>query len=400
MLIGIVGKPNVGKTTFFKAMTLMNVESANYPFTTIDANKGIGFIRNKPCVCKELNTQCNPRYGYCKNHIRFLPVDLIDVAGLVPGASEGRGLGNKFLTDLNMADALIQVIDISGSTDQEGKNVKAGSINPADEIEFLEKEINNWLFGIFKKNFTKIGTSQRVKKQKTLTILEEYLKGAIGAKEEEIDLVLKKYNLKDKNLIDWSDEEILNFTKNIRELSKPIIIAANKIDMPFGKDNLEKLIKKYPNRIIIPCSAESEVALKNAEKNNIIEYIPGEDDFKILKEDINEIQKNALKFIKENILQKYNSTGIQLILDKVVFETLGYMPIYPGGTKGLGDKNGNILPDCFLMPPKSTALDFAFKLHTDFGKNFIKAIDVKTKMLLGKDHKLKTNDVIEIVSGK
>jgi hypothetical protein len=400
MLIGIIGAPNKGKTTFFRAMTLMDVETANYPFTTIDANKGIGFVKNSPCVDKELKVQCNPRYGFCKEHNRFIPVDLIDVAGLVPGASEGKGLGNKFLTDLNTANALIQVIDISGNTDKEGKAVKDGSFNPAEEINFLLTEIEKWLFGIFKKNFDKIGTSQRVKKQKTLTILLNYMKSALGSTEEHVFNALKENNLLEKNLVDWTDQELKNFTKKIRYLSKPIIIAANKIDIPRGKEKLEKLKKEFPDLTIIGCSAESEYALKAAEKNGIIDYLPGSNNFKILKKDISEKQKNALNFIQKNVLNIYGSTGVQNILDNVVFNVLKYVCVYPGGVKKLEDKDGNILPDCFLMPPKSTALDFAYKLHTDFGKNFIKAIDVKTKMLLGKDYKLKNNDVIEIASGK
>ena len=400
MLIGIIGKPNVGKTTFFRAMTLMDAESANYPFTTIEPNKGIGFVKNNPCVDLELKVQCNPRHGFCKNHIRFLPVDLIDVAGLVPGASEGRGLGNKFLTDLNQADALIQVIDISGSTDEEGKNVPRGSYDPALEIKFLLKEIEQWLFGIFKKNFIKIGTTQRVQKQKTLTVLNEYLKATLGSKEEEIALALRNNNLFDKNIVDWSDEELLKFTQRIRELSKPIIIAANKIDVPGSVENLERIQKEFPNLLIIPCSAESESALKGADKNKIIDYLPGDNKFTIIKEEILDKQKQALDYIQEHILDVFGSTGVQNILDKLVFDILKYISIYPGGTKGLVDKEGNVLPDCFLMPPGTKAIDFAYKLHTDFGKNFIKAIDVKSRMLLGKDHPLKNNDCIEIVSGK
>jgi ribosome-binding ATPase YchF (GTP1/OBG family) len=399
MLIGIVGKPNVGKTTFFRALTLMDAESANYPFTTIDPNKGVGFVRNN-CVDTFFKTQCNPRSGYCKEHIRYLPVDIIDVAGLVPGASEGRGLGNKFLTDLNQADALIQVIDASGSTDEEGKTVKAGSYDPSLEIKFLLEELEKWLYGIFKRNFIKIGTVQRVQKQKTLRVLEEYLHATLGSKEEEIFIALKENNLIDKNIVDWTDDELWAFTRKIRHLSKPIIIAANKIDLPFAKENIERIQKEFPETTIIPCSAESEYALKAADKAKVIDYLPGDNKFKLLKEDLNEKQNNALDFIKTNILDKYNETGVQAILDNVVFKVLKYIAIYPGGTKGLADKDGNILIDCFLMPPGSKAIDFAFKLHTDFGKNFIKAIDVKTKMLLGKDHPLKNNDCIEIVSGK
>lgn len=398
MIIGIVGKPNVGKTTFFKALTLMDAEAANYPFTTIEPNKGVGFVRNS-CVDVFFNTKCNPRHGYCKEHIRFLPVDIIDVAGLVPGASEGRGLGNKFLTDLYQAEALIQVIDISGSTDEEGRPVALGAYDSANEISFLLTEIETWLFGIFEKNFEKLGREQQVKKTKTHKTLLSFMSG-MGISEEILDYVLKNQNLNEKEIINWNDEELLSFTKKIRERTKPIIIAANKMDMPGSKERLEKLKDIFPNLLIVGCSAESELALKTADKNKVIDYLPGSNTFKILKEDIPEKQKNALEFIKKNILEKYGSTGVQEILDKCVFDILKYIAIYPGGTKSLKDKDGNVLPDCFLMPPGTTTLDFAFKLHTDFGNNFIKAIDVKTKMLLSRDHSLKNNDVIEIVSGK
>lgn len=398
MLIGIVGKPNVGKTKFFKALTLMDAESANYPFTTIDPNKGIGFIRNN-CVDTFFNTQCNPRHGFCKEHIRFIPVDIIDVAGLVPGASEGRGLGNKFLTDLYQAQALIQVIDISGSTDEEGRPVSLGSYDPANEIDFLLTEIETWLLGIFKKNFEKLGREQQVRKIKTLNTLLSFMSG-MGVNEEVLDQCLKGLNLQDKDVLSWSDAELLNFTKKIREKTKPIVIAANKIDLLTNNEKLDKIKEKFPNLKIIGCCAEAELALKSADKNKIIEYLPGSSSFKILKDDVPEKQLEALKFIQKNILDKHKSTGVQELVDFVAFEVLKYMAIYPGGTKKLTDKDGNVLPDCFLMPPNSTTLDFAYKLHTDFGKNFIKAVDVKTKMLLGKDHILKNNDVIEIISGK
>jgi ribosome-binding ATPase len=398
MIIGIVGKPNVGKTTFFKALTLMDAEAANYPFTTIDPNKGIGFVRN-PCVDTFFNTQCNPRHGYCKEHTRFLNIDIIDVAGLVPGASEGRGLGNKFLTDLYQAEALIQVIDISGSTDEEGKPVALGSYDPANEIAFLLTEIENWLYGIYKKNFEKLGREQQLRKTKTFNTLLSFMSG-MGISEKILESILKSLGLFEKEIIAWTDEELWKFTRKVRETTKPIVIAANKIDMPGSKERLEILKNKFPQLIIVGCSAESELALKNADKNKMIDYLPGSSTFKILKEDMPEKQKKGLEFVQKNILDVYGSTGVQEILDKCAFDILKYLPIYPGGTKSLKDKNGNVLPDCFLMPPGSTTLDFAYKLHTDFGDNFIKAIDVKTKMLLGKDHALKSNDVIEIVSGK
>lgn len=153
--------------------------------------------------------------------------------------------------------------------------------------------------------------------------------------------------------------------------------------------------------MFIPCSAEAEIALREAARAGLISYIPGEKNFTILQGDkLNEKQKKALQFIQEKILNVYNSTGVQDALDSAVFKLLQYLAIFPGGVSKLEDKDGNVLPDCFLMPSKSTALDFAYKLHTDLGKNFICAKDVRTKKTVGKDYALKHLDVLEIVSGK
>ncbi len=147
MLIGLVGKPSVGKSTFFKAATLAEVEIAPYPFTTIKPNHGIGYGRSD-CIDKEFNVQCNPNHGFCINHQRFVPVDLMDVAGLVPGASEGKGLGNKFLDDLRQADAFIHVLDISGTTSVEGKILADASYEPWRDVLFLEDELNKWYYNL------------------------------------------------------------------------------------------------------------------------------------------------------------------------------------------------------------------------------------------------------------
>ena len=116
------------------------------------------------------------------------------------------------------------------------------------------------------------------------------------------------------------------------------------------------------------------------------------------KGNLNEKQLDALNNIKKNVLDVYGSTGVQDILNKAVFDILGYLAIFPASANKLRDSKGNILPDCFLLPPNSTALDFAFFLHTDFGKNFIKAIDARTKRALGKSYLLKNRDALEIVT--
>ncbi len=396
MQIGVVGKPNTGKSTFFSAATLIDVEMQNYPFTTIEPNKGIGFVRVE-CADKDFNVQCNPRSGYCIKGTRFVPVELIDVAGLVPGAAEGKGLGNKFLDDLRKADVLIHVIDLSGSTNEKGEPVPKGSYNPIEDVLFLEKEIELWFLGIIKKNWSKFAKIPLKEKNKKLEIMAQNLSG-IGASLLQIDKAVSELNLWEKTFSDWEEKDFENFAEKIREKSKPIVIAANKADIA-SEENLKKLKERFPEKIIIACSAISELTLKKAAKEKSIEYIPGEKELKELK-DLNENQKKGIDYIKQNVLNKFNSTGIQEILDKAVFELLEFIAIFPGGTKGLTDSEGRVLPDCWLMPKDSTTLNFAFAIHSDIGQNFIMAIDVKTRQMVGKEHKLKNRDVIEIIFNK
>lgn len=393
MLIGLVGKPSCGKSTFFKALTLADVLIANYPFSTIKPNRGMGYVK-VDCIDKEFNTKCNPQKGYCINHKRFVPIEIMDVAGLVEGASEGKGLGNQFLDNLTSADALIHIVDISGETDAEGKETK--DYNPIKDIKMLENELDLWYLGILKKVWrTFARTIQNTKTDFSKAVAKQF--SGLKVKEEDVKYALKKLKFDDRKPNDWTDEQLKEFSHELRHLTKPMIIAANKSDKPNSKKNLEIIKKEYKEIKIIPCSADSELALKEALKLNLIDYIPGDSDFKITG-NLNDKQESALKEMKEKVLKPYNSTGVQEILNYVVFELLKYIAIFPASANRLSDSKGNILPDCFLLPEKSTALDFAYYLHTDLGKNFIKAIDARTKQAVGKDHKLKNRDALEIVA--
>ncbi len=392
MLLGLVGKPSCGKSTFFKSATLADVLIASYPFATIKPNHGVGYVR-VDALCSELGVKCNPRTGFCTGKTRFVPVDLMDVAGLVEGASEGKGLGNQFLDDLRNADAFIHIVDISGTTDSEGKE---GSGNPIEDVRMLENELNKWYVGIFKKVWEKLVKGLQTTKQDIAKAIAKQFSG-LKVNEDDVKEVLRKLKLDVDKPINWSEEDLFNFAKELRHLTKPMIVAANKCDKENSKENLEKLKQEFSELIIIPCSADSELSLRQASKAGLIEYIPGENNFKIFEDKINEKQKQALESIQKNVLDVFGSTGVQEILDKTVFDLLGYIAIYPAGSK-LSDSKGNILPDCFLLPKNSTALEFAYYLHTDIGDNFIKAIDVRTKMPVGKDHILKHRDGIEIMT--
>lgn len=396
MIVGVVGKANVGKSTFFKACTLADVEIANYPFATIKPNTGIGFIKID-CADVFFQKQCNPRVGYCVNNKRFVPINMIDVAGLVPGAHEGKGMGLEFLNDLNQADLLVHVIDVSGSTNDKGEPIPPGTHNPASDVLFLEKELDYWYLNILKKAWEKFSRAVMQTNQEVDKALHKQFSG-LGSTEEMIKEILANTGLKEKKLNSWNEEELLLFASELRKKTKPMIVAANKIDVKGAWENYEKLKKEFPETVFVPCSAESELALKEAAKHKLINYVPGEKDFEIIG-NLNEKQSKALEFIKQNVLLKHG-TGAQEVLNKAVLDVLEYIPIFPGGVNKLEDQHGNVLPDCFLLKKGSTALDFAYKIHTDLGETFIRAIDVKTKRTVGKEHILKSGDVVEIVSHK
>ncbi len=381
MIVGLTGKTNSGKSSFFKAATAIDVEIADRTFVTIEPNVGVAYV-TVDCVCKEFDTNCNPKSGICKNGKRHVPVKLVDVAGLVPGAHEGRGLGNKFLDDIRQASVLINVVDFSGLTDQEGK--PTSGYNPANDIEFVGKEIDLWFASVIEKALGKISKVQS--KSDLINILSEQLSG-LEITSQHIEQVLDKFSLSDTN----------KFATEVRKISKPILIAANKIDLKSAQENFEKLKSNYEN--IVPTSAEAEIALKKAEEKSFIECFP-EGSFETKKE-LDERQKKALEFIKNNVIEKYGSTGVQTALNKAVFDLLDYIAVYPvADANKLTDKDGNVLPDVFLVPNGTTVKELAFKVHTTLGEKFIAGIDARTKKRLAADYRLKNRDVVEIVFAK
>ncbi len=363
---------------------MVDVKISAVPFTTIKPNVAVGHVI-VDCVCKEFNVKCKPKTGKCENGKRFVPVKLIDVGGLIPGSHLGKGIGNKFLDDLRQASALIQVIDASGLTDAEGKPTTG--YDPSKEMEFLETEIDLWFADVIKRALTKyqkkLATSSKTDLVKILT---EQLSG-LEISKEHIEKTLEKINV----------TEIEKFASEIRKISKPILIAANKIDLKQSQENFEKLKEKFSN--IVPTSAEAEITLKKATEAGFIKYVPG-DDFEVINE-LNEVQKKALDFLKREVIDKYGSTGVQDVLNKAVFELLDYIAVYPvADANKLTDTDGNVLPDVFLVPKGMTVKELAFHVHTDLGDKFICGVDARTKRRLAADYELKNNDVIEIKFAK
>ncbi len=395
--IGIVGKPNVGKSTFFSAATMQSAEIANYPFTTIDANKAVGYVR-KPCPHVELGKPCNPKKSLCIDGTRFIQVEMIDVAGLVPGAHEGRGLGNKFLDDLRHANALIHIVDVSGSTDAEGNSVGLGEYDPIKDVKFLDEEIAYWIANIIENGWLRLARKIEGEKKKVSEVLAERLSG-LSIREKEIKESINHLGL-DEKPTKWSSEDIISLSFEIRKRAKPMIIGANKADK-VSEEQVRKFLEeaKKMGYTGVPMSADYELALKRASKAGFVKYVPGDSDFEIVKKDkLNSAQLGALEKIRE-FMKIYGSTGVQEVLEMAVFSLLNMIAVYPVEDENKWtDKDGNVLPDVFLMPKGSTALDLAYKVHTDLGENFIRAINGRTKRILGHDYELQDGDVIKIIA--
>ena len=393
--IGLVGKPSVGKSTFFNAATMNTVDEASYPFTTIEPSVGEAYVRVSDAA-PDFDEEPDPRVGYYHNGTRYVPVKLVDVAGLVPGAHEGKGLGNQFLSDLNEADVLIHVVDFSGETDIEGEPTEGH--DPRGDIDFLENELDQWYLDILEKGIERYDGKQRQQDVKLEVELAEQM-SAFKVNKNQIKKLILRLDL-ELDPESWTGEDKLELAREIRKDTKPIVIAANKMDLKKSQENFEEIKNDpdYEHIEFIPCSAHAEKALKNADEQELIEYWPGNDNFEILKEEeINDSQKKGLEDIRQ-FIDEYGGTGVQEAMEEALFEVLNVIAVFPGGADGLGDKHGNILPDCFLIPGDSTAEDFAYEIHSDIGDGFLHAIDCRTNRQKGGDHKLEHRDVIEIIT--
>ncbi|SFR57686.1 redox-regulated ATPase YchF [Halogeometricum limi] len=390
--IGLVGKPSVGKSSFFNAATMNDVPEGAYPFTTIDPSVGEAYVR-VDCAAPEFDETCTPSVGFCDDGTRFVPVKLVDVAGLIPGAHEGKGLGNQFLTDLNEADVLVHVVDFSGETDIEGEATEGH--DPRDDIDFLEDELDMWYLDILEKGLERYRSGYNGEEKNVEEDLAEQM-SAFKTNKDEIKQVILSLGLS-LDPDEWDDEDKESIAREIRKRTKPMLIAANKMDKPVAQENFEEITSDpdYEHLTFVPASAHAEKALKKADEAGVVDYEPGESTFEILG-DVSDEQEEGLEQIR-GFLDEYDGAGVQRSLEAALFDVMGAMAIFPGSANGSKDEKG-VFRDCFILPEGSTTEDFAYHLHSDIGDGLLHGIDCHTNRQVGSDHELEHRDVVEIVT--
>ncbi|ELZ79138.1 MULTISPECIES: redox-regulated ATPase YchF [Haloferax] len=390
--IGLVGKPSVGKSSFFNAATMNDVPEGAYPFTTIDPSIGEAYVRVE-CAAPEFDESCTPSVGYCDHGMRFVPVKLVDVAGLIPGAHEGKGLGNQFLTDLNEADVLVHVVDFSGETDIEGEATEGH--DPREDIDFLENELDMWYLGVLEKGIDRYRSGYHGEDKDIEVDLAEQM-SAFKTNKDEIKQIILSLGL-ELDPDEWDDADKESLAREIRKRTKPIIIAANKMDKPVSQENYEEITadSDYEHLTFVPTSAHAEKALKKADEGGVVDYRPGDADFDIVG-DVSDEQEAGLEQIREFVTE-FGGTGVQQSLENALFDVMGAIAIFPGSANGKSDSQG-VFRDCFILPEGSTTEDFAYHLHSDIGDGLLHGIDCHSKRQIGSDHELSHRDVVEIVS--
>lgn len=395
--LGLIGKTNTGKTTFFNAATLSSEEISSYPFTTKKPVSGTSHAITL-CVHPEFKIQDNPNNSKCIEGWRYIPIELIDLPGLIKDAWKGKGLGNQFLSIAAQSDALLHVVDASGGIDSTGKISEIGSGDPISDFADIEEELIMWYHKILEGNRDKI--SKLIKTGSDfVTVITDLYRG-IGVTKIHVKDALVALGLEEKDFDDYDMIDSKKFVTQLRKISKPTLIVANKVDVEGADKNFARLRERYNDSIVIPVSGDSEFSLRRAEQKGLIKYSPGSEQFEIIKsDDLNEKQLNALDFIKKGIMGEYMRTGVQFAINVAVFKLLKMNSVYPvADEKNLADKKGRILPDLLLLKAGATIGDLAKEIHTDLTKGLLYGKDLRYNLRLPIDYQLRDRDVVSLVS--
>lgn len=395
--LGLIGKTNTGKTTFFNAATLLSEEISSYPFTTKKPISGISHAITL-CVHPEFKVQDNPNNSKCINGWRYIPIEIVDLPGLIKDAWKGKGLGNQFLAIAAQSDALLHVVDASGGIDSTGQISQVGTGDPVSDFADIEEELIMWYLKILEGNREKVSRSIHGGTEPTEAIAELY--GGIGVTKSHVKSALVSAELIEKSFDNYNMADSKKLATQLRRISKPTLIVANKVDVEGADKNFDRLRERYNDIIVIPASGDSELSLRRAEQKGLIKYSPGSEQFEIVKSnELNKKQTDALDFIKKGIMGEYMRTGVQFAINIAVFKLLKMNSIYPvANDKNFTDKKGRILPDLILLKNGATVNDLAREIHTDLTKGLLYAKDLRYNLRLPVDYQLRDRDVISLVS--
>ena len=395
--LGLIGKTNTGKTTFFNSATLSSEEISSYPFTTKKSVSGVAHAISL-CVHPEFKIQDNPNNSKCIDGWRYIPIELIDLPGLIKDAWKGKGLGNQFLSIAAQSDALLHVVDASGGIDTAGKITEVGSGDPVSDFADIEEELIMWYHKILEGNREKISKLIRTGSNIVDAITDLYR--GIGVNKPHVKETLFATELEEKDFDNFNMIDTKKFVSYLRKISKPTLIVANKVDVDGADKNFARLRERYNDSIVIPVSGDSEFSLRRAEQKGLIKYSPGSEQFEIIEHDkLNEKQMNALNFIKKGIMGEYMRTGVQFAINVAVFKLLKMNSIYPvADDKKLTDKKGRILPDLILLKDGATINDLAKEIHSDLTKGLLYGKDLRYNLRLPVDYQLRDRDVVSLVS--
>jgi len=395
--IGLIGKTNTGKTTFFNSATLSSEEISSYPFTTKSPVSGVAHAITL-CVHPEFQIQDNPNNSKCLDGWRYIPIELIDLPGLIKDAWKGKGLGNQFLSIAAQSDVLLHVVDASGGVDSTGRITEVGSGDPISDFADIEEELIMWYHKILEGNRDKV--SKLIKTGTDVSDAITDLYRGIGVTKIHVKETFHATNLEEKEFDDFDMVDSKKFASHLRKISKPTLIVANKVDVEGADKNFARLRERYNDSIVIPVSGDSEFVLRRAEQKGLIKYSPGSETFEIIKSDeLNEKQINALNFIKKGIMGEYMRTGVQFAINVAVFKLLKMNSIYPvADEKNLADKKGRVLPDLILLKDGATINDLAKEIHSDLTKGLLYGKDLRYNLRLPVDYQLRDRDVVSLVS--